>query len=41
MRCSSLTSKPGIKITKDMTAQDVEKMRAFRRAEINAIGYKF
>jgi len=32
---------PGIKITEDMTAQDVEKLRAFRRAERNAIGYKF
>lgn len=30
---------PGIKITNDMTAQDIERMRAFRRAEKRAIGF--
>lgn len=30
---------PGIKITEDMTAQDIERMRAFRRAERRAIGF--
>lgn len=30
---------PGIKITSDMTAQDIERMRAFRRAERRVIGF--
>lgn len=30
---------PGIKITSDMTAQDIERMRAFRRAERRAMGF--